>query len=215
MVTLSARRVGVRPAVEGTQGRTPSTSSHLARPPWARRNCACCAGPKPQPLTLASSPPPPPPPPSTAPPSLRRAVLRRPPGNGSARRDRQWPLMMDKSQIPPPPAAAPPGGALITYLYDGECPLRKPEVDVLRRLDGGRGRIHFVDIADDYYNPSAYQDITYEDAMGPPAAILDDGTVVRRSVLGSDDSDRPAREQLISRHASGAAVCSRKVAVRR
>lgn len=68
---------------------------------------------------------------------------------------------------------------MITYLYDGECPLRKPEVDVLRRLDGGRGRIHFVDIADDYYNPSAYQDITYEDAMGPPAAILDDGTVVR------------------------------------
>ena len=29
-------------------------------------------------------------------------------------------------------------GTLVRYLYDGECPLRLPEVEMLKRLDGGK-----------------------------------------------------------------------------
>lgn len=28
----------------------------------------------------------------------------------------------------------------VRYLYDGECPLRKPEVELLQRLDAGKVR---------------------------------------------------------------------------
>ncbi|KAK3249520.1 hypothetical protein CYMTET_41073 [Cymbomonas tetramitiformis] len=67
----------------------------------------------------------------------------------------------------------------IQYLYDAECPLRSSEVVALRRLDNNKGRISFVDISDEDYDPSMYGGITYADAMGPPAAILKSGEVVR------------------------------------
>ena len=35
----------------------------------------------------------------------------------------------------------------IRVFYDGECPLCRREIDVLRRLDAGRGRADFVDLA--------------------------------------------------------------------
>eukprot|EP00873_Tetraselmis_striata_P016726 jgi/Tetstr1/436990/TSEL_025762.t1 len=75
--------------------------------------------------------------------------------------------------------AAEGGEQPVRYLYDGECPLRKPEVEMLKRLDDGKGRIEFVDISPMDYDPSQNAGITYEEAMGKPAAILADGTVVR------------------------------------
>ncbi len=44
----------------------------------------------------------------------------------------------------------------ITILFDGACPLCKREVRALERLDGGRGRIAFEDIAATGFQPSAY-----------------------------------------------------------
>eukprot|EP00899_Mesostigma_viride_P008561 jgi/Mesvir1/17706/Mv18988-RA.1 len=65
----------------------------------------------------------------------------------------------------------------IKYLYDGECSLRRPEVDMLKRMDT-KGKIEFCDISAPDYNPLENQGITYEVAMGPPHAILADGTVI-------------------------------------
>jgi predicted DCC family thiol-disulfide oxidoreductase YuxK len=40
-----------------------------------------------------------------------------------------------------------PGAAEIRLLYDGDCPLCSREIGLLRKLDRGRGRIGFEDIA--------------------------------------------------------------------
>jgi predicted DCC family thiol-disulfide oxidoreductase YuxK len=40
--------------------------------------------------------------------------------------------------------------------YDGECPLCRHEVQVLRWLDRGRGRLGLVDIADPEFDAQAY-----------------------------------------------------------
>eukprot|EP00798_Chlamydomonas_sp_ICE-L_P025647 gene25647-11309_t len=67
----------------------------------------------------------------------------------------------------------------VRYLYDGECPLRKPEVDALIRLDNGKGAIDFVDISKPDYNPEMNGGVTYEMAMGPPHALLSDGSIIK------------------------------------
>ena len=41
----------------------------------------------------------------------------------------------------------------IKLLYDGECPLCLREVNFLRQKDARRGKVIFVDIADDNYSP--------------------------------------------------------------
>ena len=41
----------------------------------------------------------------------------------------------------------------IKLLYDGECPLCLREVNFLQKKDAGRGKVAFVDIAADDYNP--------------------------------------------------------------
>jgi predicted DCC family thiol-disulfide oxidoreductase YuxK len=67
----------------------------------------------------------------------------------------------------------------VTLLYDGECPFCLREVRFLRGRDRAQGRVQFIDIADLDYNPSSYQGITYEAAMGRIHAILADGTVLQ------------------------------------
>lgn len=67
----------------------------------------------------------------------------------------------------------------IKLLYDGQCPLCMREVNFLRKRDAGRGRVEFVDIADDDYTPEANGGIDFETAMGRIHAVLADGTVVR------------------------------------
>jgi predicted DCC family thiol-disulfide oxidoreductase YuxK len=66
----------------------------------------------------------------------------------------------------------------IKLLYDGECPLCLREVNFLRQKDAGRGKVIFVDIADDNYSPAENAGIDYETAMGRIHAILADGTVI-------------------------------------
>jgi predicted DCC family thiol-disulfide oxidoreductase YuxK len=67
----------------------------------------------------------------------------------------------------------------IKLLYDGECPFCLREVNFLRRKDGGRGKVVFVDIADDNYSPQENGGIDYQTAMGRIHALLPDGTVIK------------------------------------
>lgn len=67
----------------------------------------------------------------------------------------------------------------IELLYDGECPLCMREVNFLRRKDGGRGIVNFVDIADPNYQPEAHGGVDFETAMGRIHGVLPDGTVIK------------------------------------
>lgn len=67
----------------------------------------------------------------------------------------------------------------IKLLYDGECPLCVREVNFLRKRDGGRGIVNFVDIADRDYNPEANAGVDFATAMGRIHGILPDGTVIK------------------------------------
>lgn len=67
----------------------------------------------------------------------------------------------------------------IKLLYDGECPLCVREVNFLKKRDAGRGRVAFVDIADDNYTPEANGGIDFETAMGRIHAILPDGSIIK------------------------------------
>lgn len=67
----------------------------------------------------------------------------------------------------------------IKLLYDGECPLCMREVNFLRKRDGGRGKVVFVDIADENYTPEAHGGVEFETAMGRIHAVLPDGTVIK------------------------------------
>ena len=66
----------------------------------------------------------------------------------------------------------------IKLLYDGDCPLCVREVNFLRKKDAGRGKVAFVDIADDNYSPEENGNIDYEMAMNRIHAILADGAIV-------------------------------------
>ena len=67
----------------------------------------------------------------------------------------------------------------IKLLYDGDCPLCVREVNFLRRQDAGKGKVLFVDIADNNYSPAENGNIDYETAMGRIHAILADGTIIK------------------------------------
>jgi predicted DCC family thiol-disulfide oxidoreductase YuxK len=66
----------------------------------------------------------------------------------------------------------------IKLLYDGECPLCLREVNFLRRRDGGRGLVAFVDIAAEDYSPADNGDIDFETAMGRIHALTADGQII-------------------------------------
>jgi predicted DCC family thiol-disulfide oxidoreductase YuxK len=65
----------------------------------------------------------------------------------------------------------------IRVLFDGDCPLCAREVRVLRRLDRGRGRIDFEDIAAPGFDASRYG-LGARDVMDRIHGVLPDGTVV-------------------------------------
>jgi predicted DCC family thiol-disulfide oxidoreductase YuxK len=67
---------------------------------------------------------------------------------------------------------------MITLLYDGLCPLCLREVNALRRRDGGRGLVLFVDVAEDSYSPADHGGVSFEAAMGTIHGVLADGSVV-------------------------------------
>jgi predicted DCC family thiol-disulfide oxidoreductase YuxK len=67
----------------------------------------------------------------------------------------------------------------IKLLYDGACPLCVREVNFLKRKDGDRGLIKFVDIATDDYDPADNAGIDFETAMGRIHAVLPNGEIVQ------------------------------------
>jgi predicted DCC family thiol-disulfide oxidoreductase YuxK len=67
----------------------------------------------------------------------------------------------------------------IKLLFDGACPLCVREVNFLKRKDGNRGLIKFVDIAAEDYDPADNADIGFETAMGRIHAVLPNGEIVR------------------------------------
>lgn len=84
---------------------------------------------------------------------------------------------LDSSQSTTPLPTAP--SWKIKLLYDGECPLCVREVNFLKRRDAGRGRVAFVDIADDAYDPESNGGVDFETAMGRIHAVLPDGAVIQ------------------------------------
>jgi predicted DCC family thiol-disulfide oxidoreductase YuxK len=67
----------------------------------------------------------------------------------------------------------------IKLLFDGACPLCVREVNFLKRKDGDRGLIKFVDIAAEDYDPADNADIDFETAMGRIHAVLPNREIVR------------------------------------
>lgn len=67
----------------------------------------------------------------------------------------------------------------IKLLFDGACPLCVREVSFLKRKDGDRGLIKFIDIAAEDYDPADNANIDFETAMGRIHAVLPNGEIVR------------------------------------
>lgn len=65
----------------------------------------------------------------------------------------------------------------ITLLFDGECPLCAREVALLRRLDRGRGRIGFEDLAAPGFDPRRHGRSAAE-LMARMHGVLPDGRLV-------------------------------------
>lgn len=62
----------------------------------------------------------------------------------------------------------------IEVFHDGACPLCRREIDLLRRMDRGRGAIRFTDIADPAFDPAAFGR-THDDFMARIQGRLPDG----------------------------------------
>lgn len=104
----------------------------------------------------------------------------------NARQSKKVPPAQGTGQAYDQEVRGPTGGNLkgnaadwdVKLLYDGDCPVCLAEVKLLQSRDNGRGRIEFVDINADDYDPQDNADITFEEAMGSIHAILSDGKVV-------------------------------------
>ena len=66
----------------------------------------------------------------------------------------------------------------LTFLYDGGCPLCRKETNFLKRRDKF-GNINFVDINSADYDPTNYQNISFEKAMSNLHGILHDGNLIQ------------------------------------
>ena len=84
---------------------------------------------------------------------------------------------LQKIAIPEPQTAS--STWKIKLLYDGACPLCVREVNFLKRKEGDRGLIKFVDIAAEDYDSTDNADIDFEAAMGRIHAVLPNGEIVR------------------------------------
>ena len=72
-----------------------------------------------------------------------------------------------------------PAEPSLTILFDGGCPLCVREVNFLKRRDGERHRLSFVDIDAIDYDPAGHGGIDYREAMGRIHAIGPEGEVLR------------------------------------
>lgn len=66
----------------------------------------------------------------------------------------------------------------LTLLYDGACPLCLREVNFLKRRDL-LGKLAFIDIDQDAYDPAQWKGITYREAMSRIHAIRADGEILQ------------------------------------
>ena len=66
----------------------------------------------------------------------------------------------------------------LTFLYDGGCPLCQRETNFLKRRDKF-GNIKFVDINSENYDPTNYQNISYEKAMSNLHGILHNDNLIQ------------------------------------
>jgi predicted DCC family thiol-disulfide oxidoreductase YuxK len=66
----------------------------------------------------------------------------------------------------------------IEVFFDGDCPLCRREIELLRRLDRGRGRIAFTDIASPSFDVGA-AGVPWQTLMDEIHGRLPDGTLVR------------------------------------
>tara|TARA_B100000524_G_scaffold95846_1_gene45402 strand:- start:67 stop:459 length:393 start_codon:yes stop_codon:yes gene_type:complete len=64
------------------------------------------------------------------------------------------------------------------FLFDGGCPLCLRETRFLKKKDFSN-KINFIDINNDSYNPSLYQDISYAEAMSNLHGILENGEIIK------------------------------------
>lgn len=62
--------------------------------------------------------------------------------------------------------------------YDGDCPLCRREIDLLRRLDRSRGRIRCTDLAAPDFDAAALG-LTHAEVMAEIHGRLPDGTLLR------------------------------------
>ena len=66
----------------------------------------------------------------------------------------------------------------LIFLVDGGCPLCLRETRFLKKKDFSK-KINFVDINDDSYDPTLYQDISYKEAMSNLHGILENGDIIK------------------------------------
>ncbi len=66
----------------------------------------------------------------------------------------------------------------LTFLYDGGCPLCRRETEFLKGRDK-IGNIKFVDINSENYDPTNYQNISFEKAMSNLHGILHNGKLIQ------------------------------------
>ncbi len=81
------------------------------------------------------------------------------------------------SALPVPPLESSTSDWRFRVFFDGECPLCRREIDLVRRLDAGAGRIDLVDLSLPDFDATAYgldQNTIEERIHG----MLPDGTIV-------------------------------------
>ncbi len=66
----------------------------------------------------------------------------------------------------------------LTFLFDGGCPLCLREITFLKRKDISN-KIRFVDINNENYDPTLFNEISYSEAMSNLHGILDNGEIIR------------------------------------
>ena len=64
------------------------------------------------------------------------------------------------------------------FLFDGGCPLCLRETRFLKKKNASN-KIDFIDINNESYNPSLYQNISYKEAMSNLHGILENGDIIK------------------------------------
>ena len=65
----------------------------------------------------------------------------------------------------------------VKALFDGDCPLCRREIEMLRRLDRDRGRVAFEDISTQPFDPARYG-LDFEAVMSRIHGVLPDGALI-------------------------------------